>query len=194
MKEVDDGINDLQNRIYRLENSNRRLASIVTTTLVVAAATVLSGWMQTPQSGSEQVVRTRNLIIEDADGNPRIILGAPIADRSARGNPRIGMIINDTAGVERFGLGLMTNSGNMVMGFDAPVGKGDDRNRERVNIVADGEGGAAIKLKDRQTSVVAQLLLDAQNKAWLEFLDVQPKEITRRRLGLSGEQTLKEAR
>src|SRR5687768_8901827 len=128
MREADSRIDDLQNRIDRLEKSNRRLASIVTTTLVVAAVTVLSGWMQAPPTPLGEVVRTRNLIIEDADGKPRIVLGSPIADRSAKGNPRTGMVINDAAGVERFGLGLMSNSGNMVMGFDAPVGKGDDRN------------------------------------------------------------------
>jgi hypothetical protein len=39
------------------------------------------------------------------------------------------MIILDPEGFERFGVGLMDN-GQMGMGFDAPRGKGDDRNRE----------------------------------------------------------------
>ena len=191
MSDVDGGLDAIHKRIHRLEKNNTRLTLLLTSTLVVVAATLLCGWMQPPSA--EQVVRTRNLIIQDAYGKPRIILGSPIAERNAPGNPRTGMIINDAAGVERFGLAL-NNSGSMVMGFDAPPGKGDDRNRERVNIIADGEGGAAIKLKDRRTAVVAQFLLDDQNRAWLEFLDVQPKEITRRRLGIGGEQTLKEPR
>lgn len=32
-------------------------------------------------------------------------------------------------------------SDRMVMGLDAPPGKGDDRNRERITIVADEDGG-----------------------------------------------------
>jgi hypothetical protein len=42
----------------------------------------------------------------------------------------------------------------LVMGFNAPPGTGDDRNRERFTIVADEKGGAAIRLKDRRTFVV----------------------------------------
>ena len=77
-------------------------------------------------------VADESLIIEDSAGRPRIVMGAPIPDRNAAGNPRAGLIINDATGIERFGLGLQ-ESGRLVMGFDAPPGKGDDRNRERID-------------------------------------------------------------
>jgi hypothetical protein len=37
------------------------------------------------------------------------------------------------------------------MGFDAPRGKGDDRNGERITIVADETGGGYIRFLDRRT-------------------------------------------
>ena len=57
----------------------------------------------------------------------------------------------------------------MVMGFDAPPGTGDDRNRERINIVADEKGGAHIRFLDRRTSVASRMYLDEQNQVWLKL-------------------------
>jgi hypothetical protein len=114
-------------------------------------------------------------------------------DRNAAGNPRAGLIINDAAGVERFGLGLQ-DSGRLVMGLDAPPGKGDDRNRERINLVADENGGSYIRFLDRTTSIPARLYLDDQNRVWLEFIGAQANEIVRRRIGLSGDETTRTPR
>ena len=101
-------------------------------------------------------------------------------------NPRAGLIINDAAGVERFGLGLQ-DSGRLVMGLDAPLGKGDDRNRERITLVAGESGGSYIRFLDRTTSIPARLYLDDQNRVWLEFIGAQANEIVRRRIGLIAE-------
>ena len=103
------------------------------------------------------------------------------------------MRINDPNGIERFGLTLFED-GRMGMGFDAPPGKGDDRNRERINIVADQEGGSYIRFLDRRTLIAGRLVLSPDNKLWLEFLDVGDKEVVRKRLGFSGEETVREAR
>ena len=103
------------------------------------------------------------------------------------------MIINDALGVERFGLGLQ-GSGRLVMGLDAPPGKGDDRNRERITLVADENGGSYIRFLDRTTSVPARLYLDDQNRVWLEFIGAEGNEIIRRRIGLSGEETIRAPR
>jgi hypothetical protein len=65
----------------------------------------------------------------------------------------------------RFGVAFM-NEGSLVMGFDAPPGTGDDRNRERINLVADEKGGAHIRFLDRRTSVVSRMYLDEQNRGW----------------------------
>ena len=79
----------------------------------------------------------------------------------------------------------------MVMGFDAPLGTGDDRNRERINLVADEKGGAHIRFLDRRTSVVSQMYLDEQNRAWLSFSDFTQKPASIRRYGLTGEEMLR---
>jgi hypothetical protein len=97
------------------------------------------------------------------------------------------MTINDSTGLERFGLSL-ASTGSMGMGFDAPLGTGDDRNRERINIVADGEGGSYIRFLNRQTSIAGFLRLGDDDRMWLEFLDVQPSSIVQRRIGFTGDE------
>jgi hypothetical protein len=143
------------------------------------------------------VIKTRGVIIVDDKGRERVILGAPVPDSPAEGKPRInpahGMIILDPQGYERFGVGLMDN-GQMGMGFDAPPGKGDDRNRERLHLVADPEGGAMIRFLNRKTSVPGWIRLGEDDKLYLEFIDVQKdkNKVIRRKIGMNGEQTVEE--
>ena len=120
-------------------------------------------------------------------------MDAPIPDRNAAGNLRAGLVINDTAGVERFGLGLQ-ESGRLVLGLDAPPGKGEDRKRERITLVAGENGGSCSRFLDRTTSIPDCLYLDEQNRVWLEFIGTQPHEIVRRRICLSGDETTRTAR
>jgi hypothetical protein len=182
--------NRIEQRVARLERANRVLVGIASTTFVLMCSVLLAGFSQSPAS---QELRTRSLTIEDSAGRARIVMGAPIPDRNVAGNPRAGLIINDAAGVERFGLGLQ-ESGRLVMGFDAPPGKGDDRNRERITLVADESGGSQIRFLDRTTSIPARLYLDDQNRVWLEFVGAQANEIVRRRIGLSGDETTRTPR
>src|ERR671915_2332880 len=117
----------IESRVMRLERTNRVLMSINSTVFVLVCAVLTTAFSQS--GPPDAPLRAKGLIIEDATGRPRIMIGAPIPDRNVVGNPRTGLIINDAAGVERFGLGLQ-QSGRLVMGLDAPPGKGDDRNRE----------------------------------------------------------------
>ena len=75
-----------------------------------------------------------------------------------------------------------------VLGLDAPRGKGNDANRERVNLIADGEGGSSMNWKDRRTGVVARMYLDTSNQVWLQFSDYTQNPPAQRRLGLSGDE------
>jgi hypothetical protein len=181
----------IENRLARVERTNRLLAGIISTTFLLMCSALLTGFSQS--APPQEPLRTRSLIIEDSAGRPRIVMGAPIPDRNVAGNPRAGLIINDAAGVERFGLGLQ-ESGRLVMGLDAPPGKGDDRNRERITLVADENGGSYIRFLDRTTSIPARLYLDDQNRVWLEFIGAQANEIVRRRIGLSGDETTRTPR
>jgi hypothetical protein len=142
------------------------------------------------------VLKTRGVVIVDEQNRQRVILGSPVPDPPGAGkriSPGSGMIILDPEGYERFGVGLMDN-GNMGMGFDAPRGKGDDRNPERIHIVADKDGGAMIRFLNRQTGVPGWLRLGDDDRLYLEFLDFQKEKnkVIRKRLSFSGEETVEE--
>lgn len=142
------------------------------------------------------VIKTRGVIIVDEKGRERVILGAPVPDPPNEGrrvNPAHGMIILDPNGFERFGVGLMDN-GQMGMGFDAPPGTGDERNRERLHFVADAKGGAMIRFLNRKMSVPGWLRLGDDDNLYLEFVDVQKdkNKVFRRRIGMNGEERTEE--
>jgi hypothetical protein len=155
---------------------------------LVAAVVALGGALIVLTIAPNRVVRTRTLIIQGPNGRDRIVLGAPVPDpiEGKRLNPTVGLVINDANGHERFGLGLQ-DSGRMVMGLDAPPGAGDDRNRERITLVADEQGGATVRILDRHTRIAGRLVLDPEDRVWLEFLRVGQETITTRRIGLDGD-------
>ena len=183
---------DVESRLAQIERRNRVLTGMITVVFLVLCSGLLVAWSQAKPA--DEPLRVRSLIIEDAKGHPRILMGSPVPDRNAGGNPRTGIIVNDATGAERFGLGLMERSDRVVMGFDAPRGKGDDRNRERVTIVADENGGGYIRFMDRTTSIPARLYLDDENRVWLEFVSVEEKEVVRKRIGFSGEEVIRTPR
>ena len=154
-------------RIAELERAiqRQRIGLVLIGSLVCAAVTMPSSQAQQ----TTDTVRTRNLIIEDATGRPRILMGAPLPSQGTS-ELRTGMRINDARGFERLGLSLF-DEGRIVLGIDAPPGTGDDRNRERITLVADAKGGGRITFKDRRTSVPASIYLDSANQVWLEFSD-----------------------
>jgi hypothetical protein len=147
----------LQQRLAVLERSRRRFQIALVCLGFTTAAVLLV--QSLGAQGSAEILRGRGLIIEDSNGRPRIVFGAPIPDDGRKTNLRTGMRINDANGVERLGLNLFDDD-RLVMGFDAPRGKGDDRNRERISIVADQEGGAYIRFLDRGTYETARMYLD----------------------------------
>ena len=172
-------------RINQLERQIRFLQSLTAVAVVLAAGVAL-----TPNSRAQQppgTMRVRQLIVEDVEGRSRMVLGYLDAPGNAR---RFGIRLDDPRGAERFGLAYM-ESGATVMGFDAPPGTGDDRNRERINLAADEKGGAHIRFLDRRTSVVSRMYLDDQNRAWLSFSDFMQKPASIRRYGLTGEELVR---
>ena len=175
---------DIDSRIAAIQRQCRQLQ--IALALMLIAVLASSAWAtraaaQQPQD--PQVLRVRTLIVEDAAGQPRIVIGAPIPQSSNR----VGLRINDDRGVERLGLSLQPN-GDMVLGFDAPPGTGDERNRERITLVADQKGGAHIRFLDRRTAEAARIYLDPQNRVWAQFSDYAQKPPLIRRIGLSGEE------
>jgi hypothetical protein len=177
----------LNERLARLEQSLRRQRLVMS----VLGAIAVSAWLM-PVTGAQQAVsdtiRTRTLIVEDVQGRPRIVMGAPLP--SIGGLPRSGIRINDPDGAERLGLNLF-DDGRMVVGLDAPRGAGDDRNRERINLVADAKGGSTINFKDRRTYIVGRIYLDSANQLWMEFNDYASTPGISRRIGLTGDNALR---
>lgn len=185
---VPDGVAE---RVVRLER-RQRLLGIMCVGLVIVTISAVT-WPSVSAQGQPAVLRARGLIIVDDQGRERIVIGSPVPDpkEGKRLNPSTGMVINDVNGYERFGLGL-TQDNRMGMGFDAPPGKGDGRNRERINIVADENGGSYVRFLNRKTGVVGRLILDASDQFYLEFLDFPDGKVLSRRIGFKGEQPVME--
>ena len=177
-------LESLRNQMDRLEHQLRwfKIAAVVLAVLAIAFALAPRPSAQEPGS-----MRVRQLIVEDANGRPRVVLGPLDAPGNYR---RIGMRINDPNGAERFGVSYKED-GVIGLGLDAPPGTGDDRNRERINLVADEKGGAWIRFLDRRTSVASRMYLDEQNRAWLSFSDFLQTPPVIRRYGLTGEETIR---
>jgi hypothetical protein len=177
-------LESIRDQMNRLEHQLRwfKVAAVVLAVLALAFALSPRSAAQQPES-----VRVRQLIVEDANGRPRVVLGPLDAPGN---NRRIGMKINDPNGAERFGVSYMSD-GRMGLGLDAPPGVGDDRNRERINLVADEKGGAYIRFLDRRTNVVSRMYLDEQNRVWMSFSDFTQTPAMVRRYGLTGEETIR---
>ena len=176
-------------RVKALERQVRALQAVAVGALMLAA---LVGLTARPgaQQASIDPLRVRQLVVEDAAGRARLVLGPLDPPPSTRG---VGLRINDVNGIERFGLSLRDN-GSVAMGFDAPPGTGDDRNRERINIGADEMGSAYLRFLDRRTNVIARMYLDEQNRAWMQFSDFTQTPPVIRRYGLTGEETIRPTR
>jgi hypothetical protein len=162
--------------------------------LIAAGAVVLVvllAVVSRPQAQqTSDVLRVRQLVVEDVEGRGRMILGYLDGTGNTR---RFGIRINDPRGAERFGVAYQEN-GSVVIGLDAPPGTGDDRNAERINLMADEKGGAHIRFLDRRTNVVSRMYLDEQNRVWMQFSDFAQTPPLIRRYGLSGEEVIQPKR
>lgn len=170
-------------RLERLERSSRHtrvIAAAAATGLLVTwsiAATV------SPDVQRQDVVRTGQVVVMDAEGRDRIVLGAPMPD----GREYVGMKILNADGAEQFGLGLRSD-GSVSMGFDTKPGVGDPRNRERLNMGVTATGRGWIRYLDNDTRARLWLRLDSDDAPVLQFLDWPDGEPIRvRQLDFTGE-------
>jgi hypothetical protein len=97
-------LDTLHRRLVRAERNVRRLGAL----LLLGTATVLLGALQ-PQ---DDVLRARGLIITDADGRERIVLGAPM--QAASGNEKL---------VDAVGIAVLDSLGRLhvAMGANPPL-------------------------------------------------------------------------
>ena len=139
--------NTLEARITALERRNR----ILTGLLVVLAAFALTAAMRP----APDVLRSEGLVIVDAEGRQRVVLGAPLGGVSTHegSSGTVGMIVYDTLGRPLTSIGY--NNPNMGADGEAKPRIGtaagmtfyDPRNgRERGGIGAFGDGRANVCL------------------------------------------------
>jgi len=176
---------DLRLRLDRLERSNRGVR------FLAAAATIglLATWSTAAVVESREPrepVRTRLLVIEDAEGRDRIVLGAPMPD----GRDNVGLKILNPDGAEQFGLGLDPD-GSVSMGFDTRPSVGDPRNSERLNMGVTAAGRGWIRFLDNRTRARLWVRLDSaehpvvQLQEWREGAGIEVEQ-----LGVDGDTTL----
>ena len=79
------GQNDAAEKIAKLERQMRRLQVLTSLLLTIAAAGILRSNMRPPTAqAADGILRARGLIIEDASGRERILIGAPIPPATNR--------------------------------------------------------------------------------------------------------------
>lgn len=99
---------DLRMQVKRLERQVR----VLFITLVVGSGLALTSGIlrRIPSSSSASVLRVRGLIVEDANGRARILIGAPVPktrDRKRTDDP-IGMVVLGENGADRVAIGAPT--------------------------------------------------------------------------------------
>jgi hypothetical protein len=153
--------------------------------LLTAAVLSIAAWKSVRQV--PDVVRARSIVIEDSRGRSVVVLGAPVPDPKGgrRRSPTTGMAINDTAGAERFGLGL-SGDGSIVMGFDAPPGI-DRGNTERITLSVSAKGGSEMRFLDHDGYVRAHMSLFSDNDVALFFTGRQGGKTIVHRVGATGD-------
>lgn len=183
---MDDAYQNLETRLAFVERRLRSSRRITAATLAAAAVVCVAAWRQQPQS--PDVIRARTLIIEDPSGHQRIILGAPVPD--PRGGQRrsaaTGLVINDSAGNERFGVGLLAD-GSVAMGFDAAPATGGARGGERLTLGVGQMGNGEIRFLDRASYVRAHMTLFNDNTVALFFTDIDTGKTIVHRVSARGD-------
>jgi hypothetical protein len=188
---MDSQEHSLAQQVAELKQQLRRTQAVGLVAVLALASVAFSAFVAQPPTSD--IVRTRQLVIEDSAGRDRIVLGAPMRDNFKRVSPTTGMAIRDTAGNERFGLSLK-QGGDIGMGFDAPPCTRQPCNPERINISASNSGGAQIRFLDRETGVAARMELAKDDREYLRFMKVTDDSIRTRSLSLVGDSLVAEKR
>lgn len=143
----------LERQVRQLRRTNVLLA-VGTLFAVAGAVTSLHADTGTapPRVGPDGVLEVRGLVVKDASGTPRVILGAPVPDPIVNGepSPRLaplsGLILLDHLGNERGGYG----TANLGEHSEAFLTLDDARGREVFTVVANTSAGATLTLRNQK--------------------------------------------
>ena len=93
-----------ENDIHRLERQVKTL-KLAVLGLAVIVSTIVTVAMK--GTTTDEILRIRGLVIEDANGNPRILVGAPFPDvkERQRTDSTTGLVLLDEKGIDRLSFG-----------------------------------------------------------------------------------------
>ena len=173
-------------RLDQLERAAGRTRFLTATVGIALVTAWLTGAKGRHESQPQASIRAKLLIIEDAQGRDRIVLGAPMPD----GRQYVGMKILNPDGAEQLGLGLKAD-GSVSMGFDTKPGIGNPANRERLNMGVTTTGRGWIRYLDNQARARMWVTLDSADAPVLQFLDwPDDRRILVREIDFRGEKSV----
>ena len=150
-------------RIASLQTKLSRLQIVSGVLALGLAAVLLSGAARDP---IQDEVKGRRIVLVDSRGVERVVLGEDTGRQQGRS---AGIILFDDTGAERGGIATFDN-GQVSMALDAPVGVGSSM-RDRLGLVVDKNGGAAILLNNNDTGVPVRLVTDPEGGGGLELIE-----------------------
>lgn len=171
-------------RLERLEREVRRLR-VVAGALALGACVI--GLASFRSAGREEVLRVRGIVVEDAAGKPRVLIGAPIpaTDRRARKDDATGVVVLGEDGADRVQLGLVgapQMGGKVQPRIAAATGLMvcDPAGNERAGFgyLANGQVGWGLDY-DGQEAIVAAVIPDQHMAGILINTETQDSNPTR---------------
>jgi len=94
-------------RVERLERNIRSLRTVV---LLLALIIIVGSSVAVLSDGNRNILRVQGLIVEDTEGNPRILIGAPFPEvkERKRQDKSTGILLLDEKGIDRIAIGSPT--------------------------------------------------------------------------------------
>lgn len=159
-------------RIARLQVKLTQLQLVTGGLLFGLAVLLLTGAARNPV---QDEVRAHRIVLVDSQGVERVVMGEDTGRMHGRS---AGIILFDDTGTERGGISTFEN-GQVTMALDAPLGVGSAM-RDRLGLVVDKQGGAAIMLNNNDTGVPVRLVADPEGGGGLELIQFDHETKTAR--------------
>lgn len=143
------------------------LAALALSSLALAISG-WNAWQQRASQSSQRVIEARGLVIRDAHGQKRVILGAPlpasVAANPLRPDGLTGVVLLGSDGAERGGYGTSDIGGEAMLTLDDASGT-----TEVFKVVASADRGATLTLKHQNRA--GAMLTSWQGAPELVFVD-----------------------
>lgn len=130
-----------------------------------------TAWRLHQLDSPQRVLSARGLVIHDANGQARVVLGAPVPDPVVSGQPHAsraaslsGLVLRGPDGAERGGYGTSDTSGEAVLTLDDAAGT-----TEVFKVVANPDRGATLMVKHQNNT--GAMLTSWQGEPELMFVD-----------------------